>query len=134
VFSVNRPNHFITLKLLGFSTVQNLYIQNYPTHCFYISNNANLVIRNILLNNTAGNLPNAISNGLPAGHNTDGFGIASSTNITLMDSTVLNQDDCVAITSGDSITVKNMWCDGGHGLSIGSVGGKSSESLPFPLI
>lgn len=36
--------------------------------------------------------------------------------------------DCVAITSGDSITVTNMYCSGGHGLSIGSIGGKASST------
>jgi polygalacturonase len=38
----------------------------------------------------------------------------------------LNQDDCVAVTSGNNLTISNMYCDGGHGLSIGSVGGKVS--------
>ena len=49
--------------------------------------------------------------------------------MVLRDSKVLNQDDCVAITSGNNITVSNMYCDGGHGLSIGSVGGKSNNNV-----
>lgn len=44
--------------------------------------------------------------------------------ITLTNSTVLNQDDCVAITSGTGYIVRNMVCVGGHGLGIGSIGGK----------
>ena len=40
-----------------------------------------------------------------------------------------NQDDCVAVTSGTNITVTGMTCSGGHGLSIGSVGGKSITPL-----
>ena len=78
-------------------------------------------------NNTMGDKPNAKSGGIPAGHNTDGFGFASSDDIILRDSQVYNQDDCVAITSGNNITVSNLYCYGGHGLSIGSVGGKSSK-------
>ena len=35
----------------------------------------------------------------------------------------------VAITSGDHITVSGMACDGSHGLSIGSVGGKSNNNV-----
>lgn len=86
-------------------------------------------MENIILNNTAGNAPNNRSGGLPAAHNTDGFDISSTNGMILRDSTVLNQDDCVAITSGDSITVSDMYCDGGHGLSIGSVGGKSNNNV-----
>ncbi|KAH0144173.1 glycoside hydrolase, partial [Aureobasidium melanogenum] len=61
--------------------------------------------------------------------NTDGFDISSLDGMVLRDSRVLNQDDCVAITSGNNITVSNMYCDGGHGLSIGSVGGKSNNNV-----
>ena len=40
-----------------------------------------------------------------------------------------NQDDCIAISSGDTITAKNMYCSGGHGLSIGSIGGKDNNNV-----
>lgn len=144
-----RPNHFFVVsKAIGSSVIKNLYIQNYPVHCFTISGSNGLVLENILLNNTAGEAPNNRSSGLAAAHNTDGFDISSTNGLTLKDSTVLNQDDCVAITSGDSITVSNMYCDGsyfeenntfdyiltrvhlgGHGLSIGSIGGKSNNNV-----
>jgi polygalacturonase len=42
---------------------------------------------------------------------------------------VYNEDDCVAITSGQYVSVSNFWCDGSHGLSIGSVGGKSNNTV-----
>ncbi|KAF1981330.1 glycoside hydrolase family 28 protein [Aulographum hederae CBS 113979] len=38
-----------------------------------------------------------------------------------------NQDDCLAINSGTNITFSNGLCSGGHGMSIGSVGGRSSN-------
>ena len=38
-----------------------------------------------------------------------------------------NQDDCLAINSGTNITFTNGACSGGHGLSIGSVGGRSDN-------
>ena len=126
---VAKPNHFITIsKAIGKSVVKSLVIQNYPVHCFSISGSNGLVVENIFLNNTAGEAPNSRSNGLAAAHNTDGFDISSTDGMILRDSRVLNQDDCVAITSGNNITVSNMYCDGGHGLSIGSVGGKVSDS------
>jgi polygalacturonase len=128
IYLLHRPNHFIAVKkALGNSIIKDLYILNFPVHCFYITGSQGLVLENITLNNVAGDKPNAKSGGIPAGHNTDGFGIASSDNIILRNSRVWNQDDCVAITSGNNITVSDMYCYGGHGLSIGSVGGKSSE-------
>ena len=42
---------------------------------------------------------------------------------------VFNQDDCVALTSGENVVIGNFYCDGGHGLSIGSVGGKSNNTV-----
>jgi len=123
-----RPNHFIELtKVLGSSTVHDIYIQNYPVHCFSITNSAGLDVYHITLNNSAGYAPNARSKGLPASHNSDGFGLASTNNTKVRDSVVINQDDCVAITSGNGILVNNMYCNGSHGLSIGSVGGKSNN-------
>ena len=38
--------------------IKNLYIQNYPIHCFSTSNCVNLTIEDIILNNEAGNGPN----------------------------------------------------------------------------
>jgi polygalacturonase len=73
------------------SVIKDLYIQNYPVHCFSISSCSNLVITNIQINNTAGNAPNAISGGLAAAHNTDGFDISTTTNMVLSDSIVHNQ-------------------------------------------
>ncbi|USP73522.1 glycoside hydrolase family 28 protein [Curvularia clavata] len=123
-----KPNHFIEVtKVTGKSSVHHIYIQNYPVHCFSISNSAGVDIHHITLNNSAGYAPNANSNGLPAAHNSDGFGVSSCNDTTVRDSIVINQDDCVAVTSGNRITVNNMYCNGSHGLSIGSVGGKSNN-------
>lgn len=63
------------------------------------------------------------------GHNTDGFDIGSSNNVVIDGAKVYNQDDCVAVNSGTNITFKNGLCSGGHGLSIGSVGGRSDNTV-----
>jgi polygalacturonase len=116
-----RPNHFIAAnKLTSNSVISNLHIRNYPNRCFAIAGCTDLTIRSIVLDNSAGN---------PAAHNTDGFGVSSSTNVLITDSRVVNQDDCVAVTSGDRITVRNMQCVGSHGLSIGSIGGKADNRV-----
>ncbi|TGO47400.1 hypothetical protein BOTNAR_0527g00050 [Botryotinia narcissicola] len=61
--------------------------------------------------------------------NTDAFDIGSSDQVIIEYATVYNQDDCVAINSGSHITFKNGYCSGGHGLSIGSVGGRSNNTV-----
>ncbi|KUL85738.1 hypothetical protein ZTR_08527 [Talaromyces verruculosus] len=127
---VPKPDHFIVVKkVTANSVIKNLYIQNWPTHLFSVSSCSNLVFQDLFLNNTDGNAPNAVSGGLPAAHNSDGFDLSSSNNIVIERSLVYNQDDCVAITSGDNVTVSNVECHGGHGLSIGSVGGKSNNNV-----
>ncbi|KAJ6503860.1 glycosyl hydrolases family 28-domain-containing protein [Mycena sanguinolenta] len=126
---VTKPDHFIVLKSTGTSLVQNLHIQNWPVHCFDITSASGTTITGLTLDNSAGNAPNAASDGLPAAHNSDGFDVSGSTNLLITNTTVINQDDCVAVTSGTNITVSNMVCDGGHGLSIGSIGGKSDNDV-----
>ncbi|KAL3419686.1 glycosyl hydrolase family 28 [Phlyctema vagabunda] len=127
---VPKPNHFIVVsKMTGNSVIKNLHIKNWPVHLFSISGSSNVEMYDLLLDNSAGEAPNERSNGLAAAHNSDGFDLSSSTNFVIRDSVVINQDDCVAITSGNNVTVDNMYCDGGHGLSIGSVGGKSNNNV-----
>lgn len=105
----------------------NLNIQNYPVHCFDITGGDTITLSNIRLDNSAGNAANSASDGDPAAHNSDGFDISSTDNLILENSYVTNQDDCVAVTSGSNILVTGMTCIGGHGLSIGSIGGKSDN-------
>ncbi|CAG9766616.1 unnamed protein product [Ceutorhynchus assimilis] len=63
---------------------------------------------------------------LSKGHNTDGFDVSSSTGITVQNSVVKNQDDCVAVNQGSNYIFQNLTCSGGHGLSL-SVGQTSAS-------
>lgn len=94
------------------SVIEDLYIRNWPSHGISIAECDQLVVRNLYLDNSEGNAPNAISNGKEAAHNTDGFNIDTTTNLIISGCFVSNQDDCVAITSGDNIVVENMFCTG----------------------
>lgn len=111
------------------SKITSLNIQNWPVQCFDIAKCDGLEISGLTLNNSVGYAPNAIRSGLPAAHNSDGFDLSSTSNTLLTNTTVLNHDDCVAVTSGSNITVGQTYCSGGHGLSIGSVGGKSNNTV-----
>ncbi|TVY85531.1 Polygalacturonase [Lachnellula suecica] len=124
----NKPNHFFKVtEMTGGSVIKNLFIRNWPAHGFYISGSSDLTLRDMILDNSAGDAPNDRSDGKEAAHNSDGFGIASSNNTLISNCRVINQDDCVAVTSGDNITVEKMYCSGTHGLSIGSIGGKANN-------
>ncbi|CAG9766619.1 unnamed protein product [Ceutorhynchus assimilis] len=63
------------------------------------------------------------------GHNTDGFDVSSSAGITVQNSIVKNQDDCVAVNQGNNFIFRNLTCSGGHGLSL-SVGQSSASGSP----
>lgn len=57
-------------------------------------------------------------------YNTDGVDVDSSTDVTVRSSTLMEGDDCVALTTNNAaesgITVRDLNCYGTHGLSIGS--------------
>ncbi|KAL8277851.1 hypothetical protein RQP46_009670 [Phenoliferia psychrophenolica] len=79
------------------------------------------------------------------GHNTDGFDVSSSTDLTITGAYVNNQDDvglsrclntdwmssradpladfvqCIAINDATNLVFENSKCNGGHGISIGSI-------------
>ncbi|QSZ31744.1 hypothetical protein DSL72_001312 [Monilinia vaccinii-corymbosi] len=124
---VPKPNHFIVIDRVVNGVVKDLNIKNWPVHCVFISNAKGLLVSGLNLDNSAGDAPNSRSKGKEAAHNTDGIDITSSDHVTIRNCTVRNQDDCVAITSGTNIDVSGMKCYRGHGLSIGSVGGKANN-------
>lgn len=54
--------------------------------------------------------------------NTDGFS-AGGTNLLFENNHIENGDDCLTVGSGGkNVTFRNTYCEGGHGLSIGSLG------------
>ncbi|KAJ5983692.1 hypothetical protein N7481_005791 [Penicillium waksmanii] len=125
----DKPNHFIVVKHVYNSEITALNIKNWPVHCFYINGVQHLTVSGLTLDNSAGDEPNSASGDDAAAHNSDGFDISASDYVTLENISVYNQDDCVAVTSGTEITVDNIYCSGGHGLSIGSIGGKSNNTV-----
>ncbi|OLN87152.1 putative endopolygalacturonase D [Colletotrichum chlorophyti] len=125
----DKPNHFIVVKNTVKSQITDLVIKNWPVHCFSMTGNQDLTVSGLVLDNSDGDAPNSKSGGKAAAHNSDGFDISSSDRVTLSNIKVHNQDDCVAVTSGTDITVDNCYCYGGHGLSIGSIGGKSNNTV-----
>ncbi|KAJ5301721.1 hypothetical protein PENANT_c002G11477 [Penicillium antarcticum] len=117
---VTKPKFFYAHDLSS-STITDLYIENTPVQAVSVNGCDGLTITDMTINNEAGDSA--------GGHNTDGFDIGSSSDVTITGATVYNQDDCVAINSGTGITFENGLCSGGHGLSIGSVGGRDDNTV-----
>lgn len=115
-----KPKFFYAHDLTD-STITNLHIQNTPVQAVSINGCDGLTITDMTIDNSAGDTE--------GGHNTDGFDIGSSTNVVINGANVYNQDDCVAVNSGTDITFSGGVCSGGHGLSIGSVGGRSDNTV-----
>ncbi|KAB5596014.1 hypothetical protein CTheo_531 [Ceratobasidium theobromae] len=115
---VTKPHPMMKIKISGLFT--QVGVINSPAHTFSISNPAPLTISHITIDNSLGAYPNANSGGLPAGHNTDGFD-CSTTDLSIQNSLIKNQDDCLAINKGRNISFHGNTCIGGHGISVGSI-------------
>ncbi|KAF8863628.1 endopolygalacturonase precursor [Acephala macrosclerotiorum] len=117
-----KPKFFYAHSLKGSSKISGLNIVNTPVQCFSIDSAEGLTISDVTIDNSAGDTDDL-------GHNTDAFDVGSSSDITISGANVKNQDDCLAINSGTSITFTGGTCSGGHGLSIGSVGGRDDNTV-----
>ncbi|KAJ7290605.1 pectin lyase fold/virulence factor [Mycena rebaudengoi] len=115
---VTKPAPFIRVNNAG--SFSNVRILNAPARSIAVKGSP-VTISGITIDNSLGDLPNSRSNGLPAGHNTDGFGISNANNVIIQNSSVHNQDDCLAVNGGTNVTFQNNVCVGGHGISIGSI-------------
>ncbi|KUJ18240.1 putative polygalacturonase 2 [Mollisia scopiformis] len=112
-----KPKFFYAHSLTK-SSITGLNFKNSPVQLMSINSATTLAVTNINMDNSAG---------ASLGHNTDAFDVGSSTGVTITNANIQNQDDCLAINSGTSITFTGGTCSGGHGLSIGSVGGRSDN-------
>jgi polygalacturonase len=115
---VTKPAPMLKINMSG--KYSNVRVLNSPARTYSLGNKAALQMTDLVIDNSLGDLPNSHSNGLAAGHNTDGFDV-STTNVIIENSTIHNQDDCLAINRGSNITFQGNTCVGGHGISIGSI-------------
>ncbi|KAB2105726.1 Endopolygalacturonase [Alternaria gaisen] len=116
-----KPKFFSAHKLTD-SSITGITIKNPPVQVVSINGCDGLTITDMTIDASDGDKDEQ-------GHNTDGFDIGSSNNVIIDGAKVYNQDDCVAVNSGTEITFKNGLCSGGHGLSIGSVGGRDDNTV-----
>ncbi|EJD48551.1 hypothetical protein AURDEDRAFT_199569 [Auricularia subglabra TFB-10046 SS5] len=63
------------------------------------------------------------SNSSTTPKNTDGWDLYRSENVVIQNSNIVNNDDCVSFKPNvTNILVRNLTCDGSHGISVGSLG------------
>ncbi|KAK8066206.1 glycoside hydrolase 28 protein [Apiospora hydei] len=113
-----KPKFFYAHKLID-SNIKGLNVKNTPVQGFSVNGAKNLGLYDITIDNSDGD-----KNG---GHNTDAFDVGSSDGVYISGANIQNQDDCLAVNSGTNITFTGGKCSGGHGVSIGSVGGRDDN-------
>ncbi|KAI0634992.1 endo-polygalacturonase PG1 [Trametes polyzona] len=113
-----KPAPMMKIKISG--TYSNVKVLNSPARVYSVSNPAKLTMSQLTIDNSAGDQPNSKSGGKAAGHNTDGFD-CSTKDLVIENSTIHNQDDCLAINKGSNIVFQGNTCIGGHGISVGSI-------------
>ncbi|KAL4151377.1 hypothetical protein PRNP1_008323 [Phytophthora ramorum] len=113
--SITRPV-FFRLKRVMSSTLKGFNIKNTPYRTFSILDSEDTTVSGLTLDSKAGD---------NVAKNTDGFDLSRNNRLTISGCTVYNQDDCLAMQSSNDTTFTGNTCSGGHGISIGSLGGDS---------
>ncbi|VDC07494.1 unnamed protein product [Peniophora sp. CBMAI 1063] len=109
---VDKPHPFVKFK--GYGTFSDFTVKNSPAQAISVgTTGGSAVFDSVTVDNSAGDDGDL-------GHNTDGFDV-SADDVTIQNSKVMNQDDCVAINKGTNLVFKDNTCSGGHGISIGSI-------------
>ncbi|KAI8884543.1 glycoside hydrolase family 28 protein [Backusella circina FSU 941] len=107
----NRPV-MMTFMVDGLD-VRNQRLVNSPNWNYYVFQSKNVVFDNIYIDEDSSQVP----------HNTDGWDLSNSQNIQITNSYINNGDDCVSIkTNTSDILIQNLYCNGSHGISVGSLG------------
>jgi len=72
--NISKSNHFIWVKIAEDWVIRDLHLQNWPAHGFSIGSSSDRTIKDIVMDNSAGDAPSNRSNGKAAAHNSDGAG------------------------------------------------------------
>lgn len=114
------------IRVDGSSNIQmsGITLKNAPSfHVVTSGNSQNVVYSDMTLY--------SVSTSSNVAHNTDGFDIGPASYVTVQNTHVTNDDDCVVLKPGASyVTATGITCVGSHGLSVGSLaGGVGSDDI-----
>ncbi|KAH9833270.1 pectin lyase-like protein [Rhodofomes roseus] len=101
--------------------VENITQWQSPNWNNFVYQSTNVTYRNININ--------SFSYSSAPAKNTDGWDIYRSSQVTITDSIINNGDDCVSLKPNvTEVVVTNLWCNGSHGISVGSLGQYAGET------
>ncbi|KJR88961.1 extracellular exo-polygalacturonase [Sporothrix schenckii 1099-18] len=104
------------------SVVADLHLRLSPMYYHFVANASNVVFSDIDISISNSN-GGASSSAHHAAKNTDGWDTYRSSDIAILNSVVVNGDDCVSLKPNSThILVASLSCTGSHGISIGSLG------------
>ncbi|KAI7882728.1 pectin lyase-like protein [Lichtheimia hyalospora FSU 10163] len=96
--------------------VRSMRLINSPNWNFYVHRSKNVQFDDIFVNDV-----DTVHGESP--HNSDGWDTSETDGISITNSYINNGDDCVAIkTNTSNIHIENLYCNGSHGISVGSLG------------
>lgn len=97
------------------SIISDLVLRYSPEYYHFVANASNVIFNNL---NIAG-----ASKSANVAKNTDGWDTYRSTDLVIQNSIINNGDDCVSFKpNSTNILVQNLYCNGSHGISVGSLG------------
>ncbi|KAF8806610.1 glycoside hydrolase family 28 protein [Phlegmacium glaucopus] len=96
-------------------TVRDITMLNSPEWHNLINEGQNIEYNNISIH--------SVSTSTHGAANTDGWNIYRSDTVSILNSVIVNGDDCVAFKPNTTnVLVENLDCTGSHGISVGSLG------------
>ncbi|KAF2216812.1 glycoside hydrolase family 28 protein [Cercospora zeae-maydis SCOH1-5] len=109
-----RPIIFGTVGLES-GIISDLNLRYSPQWYNFVANSTNVVFDGLTIG--------GYSQSAHEAKNTDGWDIYRSSNIVIQNSIINNGDDCVSFKPNSTeILVQNLYCNGSHGISVGSLG------------
>jgi len=101
--------------------VENIHQIGSPFWNNFVYGSSNVEYKNINISTTS------FSSAAPS--NSDGWDIYRSDHVTIRDSVIHNEDDCVSFKpNSTNILISNLTCSGSHGVSVGSLGQYAGET------
>ncbi|KAL6008713.1 hypothetical protein ACLOJK_021939 [Asimina triloba] len=112
-----KPHRLIRFFMSSNLMLRDLRIQNSPQFHVKFDGCSDILIDNVSINSPA------------LSPNTDGIHVENTKSVGIYNSIISNGDDCVSIGTGCSgVSIENVTCGPGHGISIGSLGMHNSQA------
>ncbi|ESK87749.1 exopolygalacturonase [Moniliophthora roreri MCA 2997] len=114
-----RPPHLLLPYLSDNLVIRNLKIRQSPRWTILIHSSRNVLIHDLDIRSRS----DTWALGRESNRETDGVDIYNSSYVTIHNLRIDNGDDCVSFKpNATNVFISDIWCNGTHGVSIGSLG------------